>query len=107
MQNTVKHTPGPWCVWNFNDDPRHVAVGHVAVGPEAGGLAVADIVACNAHGCYTAATEAQGAANARLIASAPDLLAALKMALDASEHCIDDKSWEDDARAAIAKARGE
>ena len=117
MQNTVKHTPGPWCVWNFNDDPRHVAVG-----PEAGGLAVADIVACNAHGCYTAATEAQGAANARLIASAPDLLAALidsrnvlSMALPKfGEDSTDNEDSAEDVRGlinriddAIAKARGE
>lgn len=95
------HTPGPWSAWNFNDDPRHVAVG-----PEAGGLAVADIVACNAHGCYTAETEAKGIANARLIAASPELLDALEMALDASENCINDKSWEDAARAAIARAKG-
>lgn len=46
-------------------------------------------------------------ANARLIASAPDLLAALQMALDASQNCIADRSWEDAAIAAIAKATGE
>ncbi len=39
---------------------------------------MADVVACNAHGCYTAATEERGQANARLIASAPAMLAALQ-----------------------------
>ena len=100
------HTPGPWSIWNFSDDPRHVAVG-----PDAGGLAIADVVACNAHGCYTAETESRGQANARLIAAAPDLLAALQMV---------DRIWSNDqtanldpesplaiVRAAIAKATGE
>lgn len=44
--------------------------------------------------------------DARIIAAAPDLLAALQMALDASLNCIDDHSWEDAAIAAIAKATG-
>jgi len=39
--------------------------------------------------------------NLMLIAAAPDLLAALKMALEAPD---DDRSWEDDAIAAIKKA---
>jgi len=43
---------------------------------------------------------------ARQVALLPELLDTLAMALDASENCIDDKSWEDDARALIAKARG-
>jgi hypothetical protein len=42
----------------------------------------------------------------RLVDAAPELLAALEMALDASENCINDKSWEDAARAAIARAKG-
>lgn len=42
----------------------------------------------------------EGKANARLIAAAPDLLAALKM-------CVIERSeWLDEARAAIAKAEG-
>ena len=40
-------------------------------------------------------------ANARLIAAAPDLLDALKMALEAPD---DDRSWEDYVIAAIKKA---
>jgi hypothetical protein len=39
--------------------------------------------------------------NLMLMAAAPDLLAALKMALEAPD---DDRSWEDDAIAAIKKA---
>lgn len=98
------HTTGPWTVWNFSDDPRHVAVG-----PEAGGLAVADVVACNAHGCYTAATEARGQANARLIAAAPAMLAALQDLADAVERfTASPQDWPElaAARAAIIKAMG-
>lgn len=76
----MNHTPGPWSVWNFSDDPRHVAVG-----PESGGLAVADVVACNAHGCYTAETEARGQLNALLIAAAPDMLKALQALIEEYE----------------------
>lgn len=43
-------------------------------------------------------------ATAALIAAAPDLLAALQMALDASQNCIADRSWEDAAIAAIEAA---
>lgn len=97
-------TPGPWAVWNFADDPRHVAVG-----PEAGGLAVADVVACNAHGCYTAATEERGQANARLIAAAPAMLAALRGLAEAVERFTNatPEDWPElfAARAAIFQAK--
>lgn len=53
------------------------------------------------------AAQREAIADARLIAAAPDLLAALQMALDASLHGIDDHSWEDAAIAAIARATGE
>jgi hypothetical protein len=45
----------------------------------------------------------QQKANARLIAAAPELLAMLKRAVEASSH---DYSWLGDAYAAIAKAEG-
>ena len=69
----MNHTPAPWTVWTFDEDPRHLYVG-----PQAGGLAIADVVACNAHGCYTAETEDRGRANAQLIAAAPAMLEALE-----------------------------
>ncbi len=112
MQTT--HTPGPWAIWKFSDDPRHVAVG-----PDAGGLAVADVVACNAHGCYTAETEAKGQANARLIAAAPAMLGALLDALPYVEDVLSDPAQlaafkpgtvqrhAKAIRAAIAAATGE
>lgn len=105
----TKCTPGPWQTWNFNDDPRHIAVG-----PKSGGLAIAEIVACNAHGCYTAETERQAMENARLIAAAPDLLNALDELL---EHVQWRRRTEGEtagprdvthrARAAIDRARGQ
>lgn len=93
------HTSGPWSIWNFSDDPRHVAVG-----PDAGGLAVADVVACNAHGCYTVETESRGQANARLIAAAPELLTCLLDVLDANGdvNVMDFNRY----RATVAKATG-
>lgn len=68
---TTKHTPGPWSTWHFSARA-------IAVGPDAGGLAVAEIVTTNAHGIATAETEERGAANANLIAAAPDLLRVLE-----------------------------
>ena len=96
---TTKHTPGPWSTWEF--EPRAIAVG-----PDAGGLAVAEIVSTNAHGITTAQTEERGAANARLIAAAPDLLHALRLmlrehdALQMAEGSTDDR-W---AAATLARA---
>jgi predicted HD phosphohydrolase len=96
---TTKHTPGPWSTWEF--DARSIAVG-----PDAGGLAVAEIVSTNAHGITTAQTEERGAANARLIAAAPDLLHALRLmlrehdALQMAEGSTDDR-W---AAATLARA---
>lgn len=101
----TKHTPGPWEVWNWEADPRHVCVG-----PQAGGLCVADVVACNAHGIFTAETEARGMADARLIAAAPDLLDALQtasMALIGYTHRNEIiENALNAARAAIVKATG-
>ena len=71
----AKPTPGPWSVWNFSDSQIDVAIG-----PEAGGVAVAQIVTTNAHGIATDQTMATGQANAALLAAAPELLEALLVA---------------------------
>lgn len=94
----MPHTPGPWSIWDFADDPRHIYVG-----PQAGGIAVADIVACNAHGGFTAASEAQGQANARLIANAPALLAALQALVGEAD--LGEIDHDDNTRALLAQAR--
>lgn len=46
-------------------------------------------------------------ARADLIAAAPELLEALRLALEAAQQGVDDYSWEDTALSAIAKARGQ
>lgn len=52
----------------------------------------------------TARTIKSAEANARLIAAAPDLLAALRRALEADENPGKDYGWQTVARAALAKA---
>ena len=76
------HTPGPWTIQGafIGTDDAHVA----QVKGEGRGV-----------------TSQRAEANSALIAAAPDLLAALKMALEAPD---DDRSWEDYAIAAIKKA---
>ena len=78
------HTPGPWHLAGDSEGTMVTADGgeQIAMWPPQGGT----IEQC---------------ANARLIAAAPDLLDALKMALEAPD---DDRSWEDYAIAAIKKA---
>lgn len=75
------HTPGPWSVWSRNKLCIEAPSGNVAL--------------CNlARNCE---------ADARLIASAPDLLRALKAVVAISDRKHD--AW-DAAHAAIAKAEG-
>ena len=68
----MSHTPGPWNVWGI---PGEI---DLAVGPAEGGLAVAQVVTTNAHGFATERTTTTGAANAALIASAPELVEELR-----------------------------
>lgn len=81
-----KHTPGPW-------------IAGQQINPEGKALPMFDIWTNSDKPRYIG--EIPKAENARLIAAAPDLLAALKMALEAPDN---DRSWEDDAIAAIKKA---
>lgn len=73
------HTPGPWQVTGYHIDAPTGTVATV---------------------CDTGDDDAQGAANARLIAKAPDLKAALAWALDQIEDDLDP-----DHQAALAGAR--
>jgi hypothetical protein len=90
-----KHTPGPWyhTGLEFNDvrdsDDELVAVAHhLRVGqPKRSGQ--------------------EAKANARLIATAPDLLAVLQELIDIEGPQPGTAAWADKARAAIAKATGE
>jgi hypothetical protein len=96
-----KHTPGPWQLARFNANRATVEVETVARGDELPdqGYFIALV------GSYAA----EPGPDARLIAAAPDLLAALEYILDWSP---DGSKWSgetarDMGRAAIAKARGE
>jgi len=92
----AKHTPGPWSV------------------RKPGGTVVITLDARHGGYCEVARTvsgslNSQREANARLIASAPDLLEALILALPYVEDASDSASPADQEiiRAAIAKATGE
>lgn len=97
MQTT--HTPGPWA---FRPESRNIVStpendGHYVT---IGGLSESLFITAREH-----------AANARLLAAAPELLAALVALVeeaDLGEVDLDDddRAKLDDARAAIAKATG-
>lgn len=105
MSAEQKHTPGEWEAV-LNDDPRGQPVAYyrgLICTVEHGGryLAVVAKIGC--------ALPAQWEANARLIAAAPDLLAALKLLVS---DVADYEAWQrpchalDVANAAISKAEG-
>ena len=85
-----KHTPGPWrvrlstpeegyyCWWIYDADDREVTT-----------------------------VDGRDEANARLIASAPDLLAALKAFPGFTDDATIGDKWIETMRAAIAKAEGQ
>ena len=98
---TDKHTPGPWAVW-----PTADSMIDVAVGPAVGGVAVCQIVTADGRGINTDEAMERGNANARLIASAPDLLDLCERALRALSE-DDFPSLRDDLREAIRRATGE
>jgi hypothetical protein len=102
----TQHTPGPWQIWAADD-----SVIDVAVGPSIGGVAVCQIVTSNGIGIHTAEATERGAANAALIAAAPDLLEALEEMVKAfnvyaPKSVGGEYNCVIDARAAIAKAAG-
>lgn len=102
-----KHTPGPWKCGQYLGQSSWVV--HMDVGDRGRGMDIVDGVA--------GLTPEQRLANARLIAAAPELLAAAqaaKLALDDLLHAKDGRDWwtQRDAAmmlidAAIAKATGD
>jgi hypothetical protein len=78
-----KHTPGPWVTEVIDTINGEPAYWHIVQQNKKG--VVGDVQSVNF-------------ADAQLIAAAPTLLEALKMALEAPD---DDRSWEDYAIAAI------
>ena len=93
---TTQHTPGPW-----TNDPADGALVDARVNGRL--VAIAEVFHCD--------TDESREANARLIAAAPDLLAALEQVMG----CITGDNIErihlpvylDNARAAIRKAKGD
>lgn len=96
----TKHTPGPWD-FHIADNARTV---HAAI-ENADGDRVADVYE------RPKGTPQRMAANASLIAAAPDLLAALRPLVSvvngARVHKLKKEGYLNDARAAIAKATGQ
>lgn len=103
-----KHTPGPWMApIGFDGNAR----GFVVYGPpdQFAGLRVALVPEVGMTGCGDPLPDADGSyANARLIATAPDLLEALIVARDAMLFGIESEidNAIDVVRKAIAKAKG-
>jgi hypothetical protein len=94
--NMSKHTPGPWASHYHKTTDTYTI--HVE-GRSWESWAVAEVGFCT-----------QDEANARLIAAAPELLAALETAIAPFAGISDENlllDWQRNARAAIAKAKGE
>lgn len=100
-----KHTPGPWVIIPGGDEWSSGRIATIEPKPET-------MVETN----YWTVAEVnyrrdEHLSNAKLIAAAPDLLIALKLALDALAHCAADKGYQNlqnnaahAAHRAIAKA---
>ena len=110
-----KHTPGPWTSYpcNLEKYSRVITAKGAMVQVAYTGLEHSDQVAMTKEVYGDRMTYGPGeetAANARLIAAAPDLLSALNGAIEhwpvPSSICKDRHAYEA-ARAAIAKATGE
>lgn len=101
MKTETQHTPGPWYLIDerFLHDKYLVSIGE----PNAGGTTVCNILS------EPGDDFGKCKANARLIAAAPDLLAAVRGMIEAYDNDsiahLEQASRE--ARAAIAKATGE
>jgi hypothetical protein len=99
----TKHTPGPWVLRPNPGDgivsEHGGSDGYPHTIGTVGGYLIANV-------CQQAA---ETEANARLIAAAPDLLAALKTIAESWERGFNLDEWRDamdDAHSAIAKAEG-
>lgn len=100
-QQTAQHTPGPWKTERVEDNPEFVEI-----------LGFDDSIVC----CFDRSQQLgnEDEANARLIATAPELLGALEILLGSVEYCRNapapfrptDKIIKN-ARAALAKAKGQ
>ena len=91
----ARHTPGPWRV-SAHDDNGDIVVRDYNMGA---------IVANCSEEFYGDITPKEQSANARLIAAAPDMLAALEAARLWAVEYYGPLPWLESAEAAIAKAR--
>jgi len=102
----AKHTPGPWTVQELERNRNGYQGWHTYCVRHASNVHLATIGHVDRYGCE------RNAANARLIAAAPDLLAALAKLLALAEAEGIGSEWEASeaavgtARAAVAKATG-
>lgn len=104
-----KHTSGPWQV--HSDHNRTLVIGNID-GPDDGQYHFAKIAECDTES-EMVLSDAECQANARLIAAAPDLLEALKLAINTVEcasidvkegvHTGEELPWYSAARKAIRK----
>lgn len=101
-----EHTPGPWKIFDGWGSSQHDPIIVDSI-PDVGGKCVANCI------CHISATNDDAAANARLIASAPDLLDALSEVIEWiagwDPNFTLDREWpqtREKVRAAIAKAKG-
>lgn len=108
----MAHTPGPWAVREPDPDER---AADLAEGREPEDMEMTEVYADEdgEQVCFVMNTTPNEAANARLIAAAPELLAALQgfIELSDNEQLVIEGSCEHDpvlvsARLAIAKAEG-
>lgn len=94
---TTKHTPGPWNGPNFNGHYWDIFPNTESRG---GNISV----------FRSGMTDEEVEANANLIASAPELLDALEYCIAMFDEGVPEYEWDSikqNARAAIAKAKGE
>lgn len=104
MNTKTKHTPGPWEVGQAGTGNVYVpSILHKSANPKPGpGLLVRTIATMCIHG-----PEDENESNARLIAAAPELLEACKMAVEElGPNSSGDRCWDafEKLLAAIAKA---
>jgi hypothetical protein len=111
----VQHTPGPWAV-PFNgkcqawQESRYPFLWHASVHTNPITREDGQCTAILGHRCY-GATQSEAEANARLIAAAPDLLAACEKCLkhihdEGEDHLLNSYEFTDALHNAIAKAKG-
>jgi hypothetical protein len=109
MNKETKHTPGPWNAklgqFDFGNDGERYVVHRNEDHPHSQICIVASQIERNRKTPHDAEDQERDA-NARLIASAPDLLEALEYWIDIAQHDPKYAAWLGKARAALSKTKG-